>query len=60
LDAEVLTDGLQPQPTGLGDALEALAAAVHAWRRRWSRHADGWALIGALTGGRLLAAAPFR
>jgi len=27
LDAEVLTDGLQPQPTDLGDALEALAAA---------------------------------
>ena len=32
LDAEVLTVGLQPQPTGLGDALEALAAAVHAPR----------------------------
>lgn len=60
LDTEVLTGGLQPQPTGLGDALEALAAAVHAWRRRWGRHADGSALIGAFTGGRLLAAAPFR
>ena len=32
LDAEVLTVGLQPQPIGLGDALEALAAAVHAPR----------------------------
>ena len=59
LDTEVLTGGLQPQPTGLGDALEAPAAAVHAWRRRWGRHADGWALIGAFTSGRLLAAAPF-
>jgi hypothetical protein len=60
LDAEVLTDGLQPQRTGLGDALEALAAAVHAWRRRCGRPADGWALVGVFTGGRLLAAAPFR
>jgi hypothetical protein len=60
LDAEVLTGGLPPRPTGLGDALEALAAAVHAWRRRWGRHADGWALIGVFTSGRLLAAAPFR
>ena len=60
LDAEVLTGGLQPQPTDLGDALEALAAAVHAWRRRCPRPADGWALVGAFTGGRLLAAAPFR
>jgi hypothetical protein len=60
LDAEVLSAGLRPQSTGLGDALEALAAAVHAWRRRLGRPADGWALIGAFTGGRLLAAAPFR
>lgn len=59
LDAEVLANGLAPQPTVLGDALEALAAAVHAWRRRSGRPADGWTLIGALTGGRLLAA-PFR
>ncbi len=60
LDAEVHTGGPPPQPTGLGDALEALAAAVYAWRRRWGRHADGWALIGVFTGGRLLAATPFR
>jgi hypothetical protein len=60
LDAEVLAGGLRPQRTGLGDALEALAAAVHAWRRRSGRPADGWALIGVFTGGRLLAAAPFR
>jgi len=58
LDTEVLTGGLQPQPTGLGDALEALAAAVHAWRRQRGRHADGWALIGVFTGGRLLGPTP--
>jgi Homeodomain-like domain len=59
LDAEVLSAGLQPQPTSVGDALQALAAAVHAWRRRWGHHVDGWTLIGAFTGGRLLATAPF-
>ena len=60
LDPEVLATGLQPQPTALGDALEALAAAVFAWRRRGARVAAGWALIGVFTGGRLLASPPFR
>lgn len=60
LDPEVLATGPRPQPTALGDALEILAAAVFAWRRRWGRDADGWALVGMFTGGRLLATVPFR
>ncbi|HET6482043.1 MAG TPA: DUF6431 domain-containing protein [Actinoplanes sp.] len=55
LDPEVLATGPWPQPSALGDALEALAAAVFAWRHRWGREVDGWALIGVFTGGRLLA-----
>ncbi|MFU8854531.1 hypothetical protein ACNAW0_26665 [Micromonospora sp. SL1-18] len=51
---EVLTAGLDPQPTALGDALVALAAAVTAWRRRFARHARAWTLIGVFTRGRLL------
>jgi transposase-like protein len=53
LDREVLTE-LAAQPTELGDALVALAAAVVAWRRRFTRHAGAWTLIGVFTGGRLL------
>jgi transposase-like protein len=54
LDPEVLAAGLDPQPTALGDALVALAAAVAAWRRRFTRHARAWTLIGVFTRGRLL------
>ncbi len=50
--------GLPAQPTRRGDALQDLATAVHAYRRRADRHADGWALIGAFTAGRLLAPGP--
>jgi hypothetical protein len=54
LDPEVLAAGLDPQPSALGDALVALAAAVAAWRRRFTRHAGAWTLIGVFTRGRLL------
>jgi hypothetical protein len=54
LDPDMLA-GLDVQPTELGDALAALAAAVAAWRRRFVRHAHAWALIGVVTAGRLLA-----
>jgi hypothetical protein len=57
-DPEILSRGLPPQPTRLGDALQALAAAVYAYRRRVNRTIDGWALIGAFTAGRLLAPGP--
>ena len=59
LDQGVI-NGLQPQPTALGNALEALAAAVAAWRRYFRRAGDGWALVGMFSGGQLLAAPPFR
>jgi hypothetical protein len=39
----------------LGEALRALAAAVIAYRRRFARHADTWALVSVFTAGRLLA-----
>jgi hypothetical protein len=57
-DPEILAAGLPPQPTPLGDALQALAAAAYAYRRRVNRTVDGWALIGAFTTGRLLAPRP--
>jgi hypothetical protein len=50
--------GLAPQPTRLGDALQALAAAVHAYRRRSEQHADTWPLINILAHGRLLTPVP--
>jgi hypothetical protein len=53
LDRDALAD-VAAQPTELGDALAALAAAVAAWRRRFTRHADAWTLIGMFTAGRLL------
>jgi len=57
LDPEALND-VAAQPTGLGDALAALAAAVSAYRRRFTRAADAWPLIGAFTGGGLLLPSP--
>ena len=57
LDPAVLTD-VAVQPTELGDALAALAAAVCAYRRRFTRAAEAWPLIGAFTGGRLLLPSP--
>jgi hypothetical protein len=42
------------QPTELGDALTALAAAALAFSRRFARHVPLWSLIGIVTGGRLL------
>ncbi len=56
-DPEVISD-LPVQSTELGDALVALAAAVHAIRRRLARHAEAWTLIGVFTGGRLLGPTP--
>lgn len=50
--------GLIPQPTELGDALQALAAAVHAYRRRFERQTEPWPLITALVRGRLLTPVP--
>ena len=49
----VLVD-LDAQPTELGDALAAFAAAVVAWRYRFARHAGAWTLINVFAGGRLL------
>ena len=57
LDPEVLT-GLLAQPSGLGDAVQALAAAVVAYRCRFEQPIAPWALIAVFVGGRLLASAP--
>jgi hypothetical protein len=57
LDPEVLT-GLLAQPSALGDAVQALAAAVVAYRRRFEHPVEPWALIAVFVGGRLLATAP--
>jgi hypothetical protein len=57
LDPAALDD-VAAQPTGLGDALAALAAAVSAYRRRFAPATDAWPLIGAFTGGRLLLPSP--
>ena len=55
LDRDLLAD-LQPQRTALADALQALAAAVHAARPRLGRISlPVWPLIVVLTGGRLIA-----
>jgi transposase-like protein len=53
LDRDVLANAAA-QPSELGEALAALAAAVAAWRGRFMRHADAWALICMFTAGRLL------
>ncbi|WP_406106344.1 DUF6431 domain-containing protein [Micromonospora globbae] len=54
LDPELLN---HCEPTGsmLGDALTALAAAVAAWRRRFSHLLPTWTLVVVIAGGRLLA-----
>ncbi len=57
LAPEVLAE-IAAQPTELGDALTALAAAVLAFRRRLHRRLPSWTLVGILTGGRLLTPAP--
>ncbi|HEX9339517.1 MAG TPA: hypothetical protein VF892_26675 [Pseudonocardiaceae bacterium] len=57
LDPAVLAD-LPAQPTALGDALSALAAAVHACRRRLHSRAPAWTLVTIFARGRLLAPAP--
>jgi hypothetical protein len=53
LDPDLLAK-LHPRATALGDALAALAAAVHAVRRRLGSAVPAWPLIVVLTGGRLL------
>lgn len=50
--------GLAEQPTALGDAVHALAGAVHAYRRRFEHRAEPWPLINILVGGRLLTPVP--
>jgi len=57
LDPDLLGD-LPVETSDLADALTALAASVHAWRRRFNRHAEAWMLIGVYTRGRLLLPAP--
>jgi Domain of unknown function (DUF6431)/Homeodomain-like domain len=49
---------LSAQPGELGDALAALAAAVHACHSRLDSRAPAWTLIGVFTRGRLLAPTP--
>lgn len=50
---------LIPQPTRLGDALNVLAAAAFAARRRFAPHLPPWTLIGVIAGGRLIPTAGF-
>jgi hypothetical protein len=57
LDPDLLND-LPVETSDLAHALTALAASVHAWRRRFNRHAKAWTLIGVFTRGRLLLPAP--
>jgi len=60
VDRDVLA-GLGPQPTRLGEALTALAAAAVTLRARGAPRVPPWTLIGQITHGRLLArAAPTR
>jgi hypothetical protein len=56
VDREVLAT-LGPEPTRLGEALTALAAAAVAVRTRLTQHVSPWTLIGQFTGGRLVAPA---
>lgn len=56
-DPDVLT-GLVAQPSPLGDAVQAFAAAVVAYRRRFGHRVEAWALIVVFVRGRLLATAP--
>jgi hypothetical protein len=55
VDREVFAT-ITPAPTGLGDALTALAAAALAIQTRLSPHVPAWTLIGRLTHGRLVPA----
>ena len=57
LDPDVLT-GLVPQASPLGDAMQALAAAVAAYRRRFEHPVEPWVLIVMFVHGRLLTPAP--
>jgi len=54
VDREVLAT-LGPEPTRLGEALTALAAAAVTVRARLTQHVPSWTLIGQFTGGRLVA-----
>ncbi|MFC4945070.1 hypothetical protein [Pseudonocardia sp. GCM10023141] len=53
VDRDVLVQ-LAPQPTRLGDALSALAAAAVTLRVRVAPHVALWTLIGQITHGRLV------
>ena len=53
VDLDVLA-GLTPQPTRLGEALTALAAAALTLRARVVPHVPPWTLIGQITLGRLV------
>ncbi len=53
VDRDVLA-GLTPQPTRLGEALTALAAAALTLRARVAPHVPPWTLIGQITLGRLV------
>jgi hypothetical protein len=55
VDREVFAT-ITPAPTGLGDALTALAAAALAIQARLTPHVPAWTLIGRLTHGRLVPA----
>ena len=57
LDPDVLT-GLVPQASPLGDAVQALAAAVVAYRRRFEHPVEPWPLIVVFVHGRLVTPAP--
>jgi hypothetical protein len=51
-------NGLVPQSSPLGDALQALAAAVVAYHRRFEHQIEPWPLIVAFVHGRLLTPTP--
>ncbi len=53
VERDVLAD-LAPQPTRLGEALTALAAAAVTLRARVAPHVPPWTLIGQITRGRLV------
>ena len=54
IDRDVLAD-LSPEPTRLGEALTALAAAAVVLRARVVPHVPPWTVIGQITHGRLVA-----
>jgi hypothetical protein len=54
VDRDVLAN-LAPQPSRLGEALTALAAAAATLRARVAPHVPPWTLIGQITRGRLVA-----